>query len=334
MHRLVVIDLACGPHQPRGGRRARDQKPRIDRNTVPTHARARLEDVYPRVAVGEADHLPYIHLKYIGDHRQLVGKGDVDVAERVFDQLYGLCHAGCGVETVTFHKACVEHRRAFCAGRGDAADNPVIMHQFVDDPARQHPLRAIGERDVRLFYPAVFRYDEIGAQLSNNRGHPLGGAHRRSALDDHASTRQNLGCDGAGGGLDKGYVGRLAIPKRGRHRDHVEACGRYLCRGDQRLSGDGVVYQPVEIALFDVHATGIDRVDHLLRDIDTADAPTIRRKQSRGRQADIAQSDHRYLMVWCWMRYSLAPERGGGIERCVHAVKVPVFRHGSWPQSP
>src|SRR3546814_10824174 len=50
-------------------------------------AGAWLEDVDARVAVGEADHLPNVDAHVLGHHRQLVGKGDVDVAIAVFDQL-------------------------------------------------------------------------------------------------------------------------------------------------------------------------------------------------------------------------------------------------------
>ena len=59
----------------------------IDRDAMPADAGAGLEDVDARVAVGEADHFPHVDPHRVGDHRQFVGKGDVDVAEGVFGQL-------------------------------------------------------------------------------------------------------------------------------------------------------------------------------------------------------------------------------------------------------
>ena len=334
VHRLVIIDLARGPHQPGGLGRARHQKPRIDRDAMPAHTGAGLQDVDARVAVCEPDHVPHVHPDHVGDHRQFVGEGDVDVAEAVLDQFHRLGHAGGGVETVALDEAGVEHPRTLGAGGGDAADDAIIMHQFVDDPPRQHALGAIGERNVGLLGRAIARHHQIGARCGDDFGHALGGADRRGALDDHAGTGQDFGRNGAGGGFDIGDVGRIVVAQRGRHGDHVETGGRHFGGGHQRARSNRVVHQLVEIAFLDVHAAGVDRFDHALRDIDPADIPAIAGQQRGGWQADIAEADHRDLMVGCRMEPGIDAERSSSLERCIHGFTALAFASGTMAAKP
>ena len=44
-----------------------------------------MQDLDPRVPVRQADHVPDIDTDSLADERQLVGEGDVDVAEGVLD---------------------------------------------------------------------------------------------------------------------------------------------------------------------------------------------------------------------------------------------------------
>ena len=87
MVNLAVIHPARGADQRRLFGRAMNDEPGIDRDAMSAHARAGLQDVDARMAIGEADHLPHIQTHRIGDDRQFIGKGDVDVAIGVFDQL-------------------------------------------------------------------------------------------------------------------------------------------------------------------------------------------------------------------------------------------------------
>ena len=87
VRRLAVVDLARGADQPGLLGRGVDDEPRIDGDAVAADARARLQDVDARVAVGEPDHLPDVDAELVADHRQLVGEGDVDVAVGVLDEL-------------------------------------------------------------------------------------------------------------------------------------------------------------------------------------------------------------------------------------------------------
>jgi hypothetical protein len=88
MRGLREIHFARGADQAAVVGRAMDEEPGVDRDAMAADAGAGLEDVDARVAVGEADHLPHIDAHMLGHHRQFVGKGDVDVAVAVLDQLH------------------------------------------------------------------------------------------------------------------------------------------------------------------------------------------------------------------------------------------------------
>ena len=60
------------------------------------HAGARLQNAHPRMAVGQVDELPDIHPDPLADEGQLVGEGDVEVAEGVLRQLGHLGGGGVG----------------------------------------------------------------------------------------------------------------------------------------------------------------------------------------------------------------------------------------------
>ena len=100
------------------------------------------------MAVGEADNLPHVEAHVIGDHRQLVGKGDIDVAEGVLDQLAHLGAARVGGDAGAAHEALVEGERLSCAPRGDAADRAVVVGELFKNAPREDALRAIGDRDI------------------------------------------------------------------------------------------------------------------------------------------------------------------------------------------
>ncbi len=105
---LAVVDSARGADQRRLLGARLDDEPRVDRDAVPADAGAGLEDVDPRMAVGELDHFPHVHPHRVGDDRKLVGEGDVDVAIGVFDQLGHLGAARIGGDAFAAHEALVE----------------------------------------------------------------------------------------------------------------------------------------------------------------------------------------------------------------------------------
>jgi hypothetical protein len=145
---LGEVHLARGADQPRVLRVGMDDEPRVDRDAVAADAGAGLEDVDARVAVGERDHFPHVDARLVGDERQFVGEGDVDVAEAVLDELDHL-RRGRGGDARAAHEAAIEGQRLARAAGRDAADAAVVVDQLDEDAAGQHALRAIGDGDVR-----------------------------------------------------------------------------------------------------------------------------------------------------------------------------------------
>ncbi|MNT21401.1 hypothetical protein D3C72_1567390 [compost metagenome] len=91
--RFSVIHQARGMNQTRLLRILRDNKPRIDRNTVAADAGTRLQNIDPRMAIRQADKLPDIDALIGTNQRQLIGKGDIHIAEAIFGQLAHLSGA-------------------------------------------------------------------------------------------------------------------------------------------------------------------------------------------------------------------------------------------------
>src|SRR3546814_3220348 len=98
-------------------------------------ARPRLQDVDARVAVGEADHLPDVDAQMLGHHRQFVGKGDVDVAIAVFDQLHHFGGAGRGGDAGAAHELAVK----VIARRAQRGVMPPMQRSLSTSSTRRRP---------------------------------------------------------------------------------------------------------------------------------------------------------------------------------------------------
>jgi hypothetical protein len=85
--RLGIVDLAGSPDEAGMLRDCVNDEPRIDGDAVTAHAGTRAEYVHARVVVRELDEFPDVDSQVVANHGQLVGEGNVDVAERVLDQL-------------------------------------------------------------------------------------------------------------------------------------------------------------------------------------------------------------------------------------------------------
>ena len=85
------IDLARGADEARLLREIAHEEPRVDGYAVSADAGTGLEDVDARVLVCDADDLAHVHAAAAAYLRQLVGEGNVDVAEGV---LHDLGHLG------------------------------------------------------------------------------------------------------------------------------------------------------------------------------------------------------------------------------------------------
>lgn len=168
--RLAVVDLARGAHQPRVFGEGGDNEPWIDGDAMAANARTGVEDVDARVPVGEPDQLPGVDAGLLGDDRKLVGKGDVDVAKRILDQHGHLGRRGIGGDHLAADELGHEGGRYLGGSFVDATDDAVVLDQFGEDTARQHPFRAMGDEDVLA--------DRVPGLGEDARNQVLGGADR------------------------------------------------------------------------------------------------------------------------------------------------------------
>ena len=180
----MVVHLASGANQTRLLRVLRHDKPRVDGNTVSTNARAWLEDIDARVAVREANQLPDVNPLIGADKRQLVGKGDVHIAEAVFRQFAHLGGTGVSHHAFTFEEDVIEFTGTRGAYRRHSANHAIVFNQFHHHLPWQHALRAIGDIDVRLL-TRLLREGQVRTHLGQPTGHQLGCAHRGGGFEDH-----------------------------------------------------------------------------------------------------------------------------------------------------
>ena len=72
------------------------------------HARARLQYVHARMAVGQSNNLPDIKSQFFANERQLVGKGNIDIPEGIFRQLDHFCRARISALHIAADKTAVK----------------------------------------------------------------------------------------------------------------------------------------------------------------------------------------------------------------------------------
>src|SRR5690606_9841578 len=195
---LAVIHLTCGLHQARITIGRMNDEPRIDRNAVTTHPWAGLKDVYPRVMIRQLNDLPYIDAKSLADLRELIGEGDVDVAEGVLAQLYHFSGAAIGWYQLTFDEGGIERRSRFGGSRGKTADYAVVVHQFGHHVSGNNPFRAVGNADVS-FLSLSAREGQVLTQLGELLRNHFRGAHRGGGFQDNQvalvqNGRERSGC--------------------------------------------------------------------------------------------------------------------------------------------
>ena len=130
--RLGVIDLAGGAQEARFGGRSVDDEPRVDGDAVSADAGAGLEDLHARMSISQADELPDVDPELIADQRELIGEGDVHVAEGVLRQLGELGRARIGEEDLRGGEGSVEIAGLLGGGRRQATADPVIGDELLE----------------------------------------------------------------------------------------------------------------------------------------------------------------------------------------------------------
>ncbi len=264
------------------------QVARVDRQAVPPHSRAGVEAHEPEgLRRRGVEGLPDVDAQLGGEHRQLVDEGDVDVAERVLDELgeLGLPRARDGDRLRD--EGVVEGLDRLEAAGGDARDELRGLREAVLGIARVDPLGAVAEVVVAPGDEARALPDQAGEEL-------LGRSRVGRRLEDDERARPQVGAERPGGVLDVGEVGPALPEGRGDGDDRdVEAGERPWVRGwpvaaRRERRGEGVGGH-----VLDVGVARPEALDSVLVDVE-ADDPVacLDRRHGEG-EADVTLAQHR-----------------------------------------
>ena len=290
---LAVVHLAGGADHARQVRRGVHDEPRIDGDAVAADAGAGLQDLHPRMVVGELDQLPDVDAEPVADERQLVGERDVHVAEGVLRQLGHLGGARVRLQALALHEQAVEGHRELRAARAHAADHAVVLDELAQHVAGQHALGAIGDADVGLL-ARLLGEGEVRPRLGEPSGHAVRRADGRGRLqDDQVALGEHRG-DAARRRLDVGEVRLVVVLERRRHRDHEDVGGLGHEGRAEGARAHGPAHEGVELGLDDVDAAAVDHLDDARVDVDADHLHAAAGDDGRGRQADVAQPDDRH----------------------------------------
>ena len=248
------------------------------------HAHAGVVDVHPGMAVGQLDELEDVDAQPVADLAQLVGIGDVDVAEGVLHQL-----AHLGGEVV-----------------GDA-DGALGDHRGVDLLGIFRRLGAGGADDAVIF-PKLDEHSPGDDALGAVGGHKFLGGKTADLGDDGLHQPRGVG---RGGGLQHAQVPGAQhaahAPGSRLHKPHVAhalalfgvAVGRLHAddKHIRRLRLGGKVEPPggkrlgqgvLEAGLHDVDVAAVEAFHNLLVDVEAADHVARQGKGNGGGEADVA----------------------------------------------
>ena len=226
----AVVDVVGQLHEAEGPAEVLLYPPRqvrrVHRQAVAADARTRCEThETERLGGCGIDHPPHVDTELASEHRHLVHERDVDVAERVLEQLR---HLGLGGRTDR-HGA-IHQRRVELVDRSqrrgvDARHHLRRVHERVGDVARVDALGRIPEVEVD---PRL----QVGRGLEDRAQQLLGGARVGGALQHHHTARTHVRTQHLAGELDRGEI-RKGIGERRRNADdgdiETREIGRVVC---------------------------------------------------------------------------------------------------------
>ena len=144
---------------------------------MPSNADSRIENLDARVLVGEPDRFLDIDSKMLAQEGDLIGKGDVDVAVGILDELDELGRAVVGGEQFSLDESPEQFRGPPRGAVVDSSDHAGVEHGLRHDVARQNALRAMGQQELSP--------DPEAALLQNRLDDIHGGQRRDRGFDDH-----------------------------------------------------------------------------------------------------------------------------------------------------
>ena len=143
----------------------------------------------------------------------------------------------------------------------------------------------------------ALRKSQIGACFSQPPSHLFRGPHRTGRLEHHKVAGLQQRCNRQARCLDVTELRLIAtgfIPnKRCRHRHHKGICGLRLRRRSQVALGHGSMHHNIELWLYNMNFTTINRINSMLIYINTYNINFARGKDRGSGQADIAEANNR-----------------------------------------
>ena len=128
--------------------RVRDQEPRVLGDAMAADARTGQEHVPAGAFVQELTNAPDVRAQSVADQGHLVGEADLDVAIRVLAGLDDLGGQRVGRVEIGFDDAAVQAEGNVGRLGRRTPDHAAHPAQVLDQPARHHPLRAVGQQQV------------------------------------------------------------------------------------------------------------------------------------------------------------------------------------------
>ena len=259
-------------------------EPRVDRDAVAADADAGGMHVDARMAVGQLDELEHVDAEPVADLAELVGVGDVDVAEGVFRQLAHLGGQIIGqADGAAGDDLFIDLLRVRSRFRAVRADDAVILAQLDEHAAGDDALGA------------VRRHELLGRKaggLGDDPLHHARGVGRRRGLE-HAEVaclqdRADLLCRG----FDEAHVGHalvvLGLAVGGLDADD-EDVGRLRLRREVQAAGiHGLRHGILQTGFYDMDMARVQRLDDGVLHVEAADLIARQRKGDGGGEADVA----------------------------------------------
>ena len=247
-------------------------------------AGTRSKHVHPRMMVRQPDRLPDVDADALGDQRELIGQGDIDVAERVLHHLDHLGRGRVGAHDLALDEGRVQVGGALGASRGEATGQTIVLLELDQDAAWQHPFGTVGDEDVKTGSQAGFSQDR-GEQVARRAWRDSGFEH-----DEIAAAQQRR--DLTGGALNVAQISTIGQWIEGRrHRDDECVGGRRARLDAQSTRVDRGGDQRLQLWLVDRGLTILEGRLHPRARIDADDVLASQGEHAAGRQADIAQAE-------------------------------------------
>ncbi|QGG47285.1 Putative nucleotide sugar dehydrogenase [Heliorestis convoluta] len=270
MKRLPIIHIPSRPNQPRLLRRRIHNKPRIHCNTMTTHPRSRLQNTHPRMAIGQINQFPHIHIQTLANQRKLIGKSNIHITKRILRQLRQLRRPSRRQQNLPLHKRLIKKTSPLRRSQINAAHNPVVINQLPQNLPRQHPLRTM--RQIHL--P---RHLQIRPQLPQPLSNRLCRSHRTGRLQNNQISRLYIGRNSTRRRLNIRKIRHMPLLKRRRHRQNKNISLFRIHRSLQIPTMDSRLHQNIQIRLINMDLTTINRLHSLRIHINTMNTKTLRR---------------------------------------------------------